>query len=265
MRLGRHRGRRRSVLVVALVSLCVAVGGCADIPARTDAGSATRTTRPLALVYRGPGGCASCSAAAAALLRSTRWGFRVRFVGPEEELTLNRENLAAAAVYVQPGGVGTVDRAFDSLRSESAAIRSFVASGGRYLGLCMGGYLAGKNPGFDLLPGDSGQFITSPGASVTSEADTIVKVNWRNRPRFMYFQDGPFFTVNRAAAGLSVLATYTNGEISALVAPYGKGRIGVSGPHPEATGDWYQFNDVDDPDDFDADLGRDLVDTLMRQ
>jgi glutamine amidotransferase-like uncharacterized protein len=92
-----------------------------------------------------------------------------------------------------------------------------------------------------------------------------VKVTWRNRSRFMYFQDGPFFTLNRGAAGVSVLATYTNGEISALVAPYGKGRVGVSGPHPEATGDWYRFNDVDDPDDYDADLGRDLVDTLMRQ
>jgi hypothetical protein len=28
-----------------------------------------------------------------------------------------------------------------------------------------------------------------------------------------------------------VLATYTNGEIAALVAPYGKGKVGVSGPH----------------------------------
>lgn len=256
-------GRRGSTLVV-LVWLCAVVGGCADAAARTDAGPATSAKRPLALVYRGPGGCPSCSEAAA-LLRSTRWGFRVRYVGPGEELKLNRESLAPAAVYVQPGGVGTVDQAFDALRAESAAIRSFVASGGRYLGLCMGGYLAGGNPGFDLLPGDSGQFITSPGASVTSEADTIVKVTWRDRARFMYFQDGPFFTLNRGAAGVSVLATYTNGEISALVAPYGKGRVGVSGPHPEATGDWYRSNRVDDPDVHDADLGRDLVDTLMRQ
>ena len=33
---------------------------------------------PLALVYRGPGGCPSCSEAAADLLRSTKWDLDVR-------------------------------------------------------------------------------------------------------------------------------------------------------------------------------------------
>ena len=265
----KFRRRRRlhgSILTLVFVVLCTALGGCADTEARTDADSAPgAATRPVALVYRGPGGCPSCSVAAAALLRHTKWGFQVRYVGPDEQLKLTLANLRTAALYVQPGGDGTLEQAFASLGSESADIQSFVASGGRYLGLCMGGYLAGQNPGFDLLPGDADQFITSDGASVRSEADTIVQVSWRNRSRFMYFQDGPFFTLDREAAGTKILATYTNGEISALVAPYGKGEVGVSGPHPEATDDWYQFNHVVDPDNHDLDLGRDLVDTLMRQ
>jgi len=44
---------------------------------RGDAGA------PLALVYRGPSGCDDgCSEAAAAMLRSSRYHFKVRYVGP---------------------------------------------------------------------------------------------------------------------------------------------------------------------------------------
>jgi glutamine amidotransferase-like uncharacterized protein len=219
----------------------------------------------VALVYRGPGGCPSCSDAAADLLRSTGRGFRIRFVGPAEPLQLTAATLRTADLYVQPGGDGTLEQAYAALGSRAADVRAFVAAGGRYLGLCMGGYLAGHGPGFDLLPGDADQFITQPDAGVTTAADTVVQVSWRHRPRFMYFQDGPFFVVDGGARGVDVLATYANGEISALVAPYGRGYVAVSGPHPEATADWYEFNHVTDPDTFDTDLGRDLVNTLMRR
>jgi glutamine amidotransferase-like uncharacterized protein len=128
----------------------------------------------------------------------------------------------------------------------------------------MGGYLAGHAPGFDLLPGDSDQFITSQRASVTSEADTIIQVNWRSHRRSMYFQDGPYFVLDGRPSQVNVLATYTNGEIAALVAPHGKGKVGVSGPHPEAGADWYQANHLVNPDNHDTELGRDLIDTLMQ-
>jgi glutamine amidotransferase-like uncharacterized protein len=241
------------------VALLSGVTGCAD-----DDPAPTSPARPLALVYRGPGGCPSCSVAAATLVRGTRWGFQVRYVGPDEQLKLTAANLGKAALYVQPGGDGTLEQAFAALRPESAAVRHYVSSGGRYLGLCMGGYLAGHDPGFNLLPGDADQFITSDGASVTSADDTVIKVSWRSKPRYLYFQDGPFFTVSDDNAA-QVLATYTNGQIAALVTDYQVGRVAVAGPHPEATDDWYQDNQVTDPDTQDADLGRDLIDTLMRE
>ena len=61
-----------------------------------------------------------------------------------------------------------------------------------------------------------------------------------------------------------VLATYTNGTIAALVASYGKGKVGVSGPHPEATAAWYRAYNLANSDGMDADLGYDLIDTLMQ-
>jgi glutamine amidotransferase-like uncharacterized protein len=80
----------------------------------------------------------------------------------------------------------------------------------------------------------------------------------------MYFQDGPAFLLDRGATDVIVLATYTNGKIAALVAPYGKGKVGVSGPHPEATAAWYEASHLVNPEGVRTALGHDLIDMLMR-
>jgi hypothetical protein len=221
-----------------------------------------RRKPPVALVYRGPASIPGCPEAAAALLESSRWGFDVRYVGPDEDLPLSPRALTGATVYAQPGG-GTLDDGYRHVRHIRAAIRQFVHSGGRYLGFCLGGYLAGATPGFALLPGDTDQYIASTAATVGSEDDTLVQVCWRGRPRTLYFQDGPYFWVRRDA-DVTVVATYPNGTIAALVTGFGAGRVGVVGPHPEATGDWYADAGLVATGNLGADLGLDLVDAVMR-
>ena len=220
---------------------------------------------PVALVYRGPAGCDGCSEATAALLQSSKWNFDVKYVGPHESLSISDGlKLPNVKLYAQPGGSGNVWSAYLHLWWSAGDIKNFVNSGGRYLGICMGGYLAGTQPGFNLLPGDTNQYITSPGATVKNTQDTIVQVNWRGKPRYMYFQDGSYFLLNSGAAGVTVLGTYTNGEIAAMVAPHGKGKVGVSGPHPEATEEWYRVHNLVNPYGMSQDLGHDLIDTLMQ-
>lgn len=217
---------------------------------------------PLALVYRGKAAPEECSEAVSALLRSSRHGFDVRYVGPREEIPLTPAVLARATLYAQPGG-GGLDPAYRRMRKYKSPIRAFVAAGGRYLGFCLGGYLAGATPGFGLLPGDTDQYIATWGATVTSEHDTLARVHWRGRPRHMYFQDGPAFLLQPSARGVSVLARYPNDEIAALTAPFGRGTVGVVGPHPEAPIDWYDHHGLADPDGLDADLGHDLIDAVV--
>ncbi len=217
----------------------------------------------MALVYRGPASLPGCAEAVAALLESARWGFRVRFVGPHEEVRLSARTLTGAAVYAQPGG-GTLSRGYRQLRHHRTAIRQFVQSGGNYLGFCLGGYLAGATPGFDLLPGDTDQYIASTAATVSSADDTLVQVCWRGRQRTLFFQDGPYFWV-RPSSDTTVVATYPNGAIAALVAGFGSGRVGVVGPHPEATEDWYSDAGLAVTDRLGADLGLDLVDAVMQR
>ncbi|RZT86533.1 glutamine amidotransferase-like uncharacterized protein [Pseudonocardia sediminis] len=227
---------------------------------RADATPARRPGAPLALVYRGPAARPEgCSEAVAALLAASRHGFDVRYVGPDEDLPLTAETLAGAALYAQPGG-GTLSHAYKKLRHQRGIIRDHVAGGGRYLGFCLGGYLAGATPGFGLLPGDTDRYIDSPGATVDDDEDTLVGVSWRGRERTLFFQDGPHFLLERDAR-VSVLGRYPNGTVAALVAPFGAGRVGVVGPHPEATADW--FGDARLPMHDARDLGLELIDTVM--
>jgi hypothetical protein len=215
--------------------------------------------RPRAVVYRGRSRTDRlCADAVAGLLEASSWRFTVDFAGPRGTRPLSADVLRGAALYAQPGG-GTLGKAYRRLRSNREDVRGFVSSGGRYLGVCLGGYLAGATPGFDLLPGDTDRYIDLPGATVTDDGEAVVTVTWRGRPREVYFQDGPHFVLDREE-GTEVLARYTNGAIAALVTPFGQGRVGVTGPHPEATSDWFGPGPAPDG----TDLAHDLLDTLMR-
>ncbi|MFB7328276.1 BPL-N domain-containing protein [Streptomyces sp. NPDC001698] len=216
--------------------------------------------RPLALVYRGPAARpAGCSEAVAALLASGPWNLDVRYTGPHEEIPLSAAALAHAHVYAQPGG-GSLSAAYRRLKKHADEIRDYVHGGGRYLGFCLGGYLAGATPGFALLPGDTDQYIATPGATIHNDRDTLVETAWRGLPRTLYFQDGPHFVLDRDA-DVTILATYPNGTIAALVTPFGNGRVGVVGPHPEATDDW--FLDEGLSVHHTHDLGLDLVGEVL--
>ena len=220
--------------------------------------------RPLAVVYRGKAAQPTeCSDALAELLASSPPAFVVQYVGPKERLPLNDAVLRRADLYAQPGG-GDVGPAYRLMRPHRTMLRRFVSAGGRYLGVCLGGYLAGASPGFGLLPGDTEQYIRTRGATVRSKADTIVSIRWRGRTRYTYFQDGPCFRLDRNAKNVVVLARYGNGEIAAAVTHFKGGRVGVVGVHPEADESWYKDAGLRDPDGLDHDLGYYLIAELMR-
>jgi hypothetical protein len=219
------------------------------------------TPRPLALVYRGPVSCSGCSEAVAQLLATAPTGFRTEFCGPDERRDLSSDALAEAVVYAQPGG-GSVGPAWRKLRDHADEVRDYVRSGGRYLGFCLGGYLAGNRPGFGLIPGKVGRYIDMTGATVDDTDDALVPVTWRGRPRTMYFQDGPTFELDPDAPA-TVLARYDTGAVAAVVAAYGSGRVGVVGPHPEADESWYADAGLRNPDGIRSDLGHDLVESTV--
>lgn len=219
--------------------------------------------RPTALIYRGPAGCQGCSEPVARLLQTAPSPLHVVYCGPGESVRLSAQALSSAVLYVQPGGGDDLDLAWSELRPHADDIRGWVRGGGHYLGICMGGYLAGRAPGFGLLPGDSDEYITAVGATVRTDGDAMVTVSWRGQSRHLYFQDGPYFRL-RPNCGATVLATYPNGLAAAVVARYGRGSVGVSGPHPEAPASWYSESGLTNPDGVRLDLGYDLVEATLK-
>lgn len=223
---------------------------------------ARRTGPRVALVYRGPAATDACAASAAALVRRARPDLDVRFT----DLAHERLTSSSAVLYVQPGG-GSLRSAWRHLRPVADDVRAYVDGGGVYLGLCLGGYLAGRTPGFGLFDGDTDRYTGSPGAELRHTRDAVLGVRWRGSRRELFFQDGPQFVLDDpGAGGTEVLARYANGAVAALVHQRGAGRVALVGPHPEATRDW--FTDVGLPVPQDVapgqdDPGTDLVRSLV--
>ncbi|WP_241844844.1 BPL-N domain-containing protein [Streptomyces silvensis] len=260
---------RRRLLFGILPAAALLAAGCggsgsdergarADSDERGGRGNRPGDGSPLALVYNGPQGCSGCAPSVADLLRRAPQPFRVTYVGPGTGVPLTADALADAQLYVQPGGGADLERTWRDLRGSANAVRDWVRGGGSYLGLCFGAYLAGRNPGFDLLPGDTDGYIDLPDTTIHHQRDTVVPVTWRDKKRHMYFQDGPAFLLDEDADA-DVLATYPNGSAAVVVAPYGKGRVGVSGPHPEADRSWYAEKGLRNPDGVRFDLAHELV------
>lgn len=246
---------RRTVLIGAAAAVAATAGGIG-----IAAYELQRPAPPLALVYRGPAASPGCPEAVAALLSSTATRLRVAYVGPHERLPLTAETLVRAAIFAQPGG-GDVEQAWPRLRKQAGVVRDWVRGGGVYLGFCLGAYLAGS-PGYDLIDGTATQYIGMPEATVSTTRDTTVAVTWRGRRSRLFFQDGPTFRM-RSSTPSFVLATYTSGEPAALVTTYGRGRIGLTGPHPEADESWFHPPKLSPDGAIHPELGHDLIETTL--
>ena len=134
------------------------------------------------------------------------------------------------------------------MKRYASVVRDFVADGGIYQGYCLGAYLAGT-PGFDLLPtGDNtDEESIQPDAQVTSNKNTIIEVDWsfttgpnagETQKRWVFFQDGAVMKL-RHLTDVKVLGRYSsNGDIAASLSRFGRGWVGLVGPHPEADRSW---------------------------
>lgn len=144
-----------------------------------------------------------------------------------------------------------LDDAWAETKAFAPAIRDFVSRGGRYLGFCLGAYLAGRTPGFGLLPrgSDTDAENCQKGAQVTTDEDTIIQVDWnfttgekagqKAKNRWIYFQEGAVIKRFVESDTCFVLGRYSHsGRVASSLNKYGQGWVGLIGPHPEATEEW---------------------------
>lgn len=192
-------------------------------------------------IYRGPAGCDDCSENVAKALHRLNPGYQIDYVGADEAIDITPKTLARYDLYVQPGGGQDIPGALRSLGdARSEAISDYVANGGRYLGLCMGAYLA-DDSNLGLIPVDLDGEAGRPGFEVPDIADAAVQVTWDGKPDQVFFQDGPYFP---KVAPYTAIATYRNGDVAAARYTFEKGVVILSGPHPEASAQWFENADI---------------------
>jgi len=220
--------------------------------------------RPVALIYQGEGSCEEgCSEASAEV--ALRAGFEPRFVGPEALTAQSTEAdvqtlFGNARVWIQPGGVA-VTALYAMTPTLRQAIREFVAQGGGYVGFCAGAFMAtqrigtSRYAGLGILPGFTAPYFLNP---IRPNLDySLPAITWGGSRRHVFFEGGPYFYGFGSEA--EAVATYEAGDGAAVRAFFGKGRVFVSGPHPEAPRIWTEEDGIRDPDGIDQDLAVQMV------
>lgn len=134
-------------------------------------------------------------------------------------------------------------------------IRNYVSNGGKYLGICGGGYFASKRVEFEvgrpqyevvgdrllqLCPAVAKGCVVKGFEYNTERGSAAVEIKTQDDTLKVYVNGGPSFHLTDTA-NTTVLATYTNNNEPAIVETViGKGKSIVLGPHLEVSSDLLQ-------------------------
>ena len=135
-------------------------------------------------------------------------------------------------IIAVPGGFGDASSFDQAFKHNGNRVQQFVQAGGKYLGICMGAYWAGKHYLNMLDNVDAVQYITQPGTDTRRPHAKDLKVTWNGTNTTMFFYDGCALVGN---GQYDRIASYSNGDAMAII----QGNIGIIGCHPEAEPFWY--------------------------
>ena len=137
-------------------------------------------------------------------------------------------------MVVFPGGFGDSDSYDTILKYNAKSIVDFVKGGGKYLGICMGAYWAGKDY-FNILDEiDVIQYIKHPDTCTKRPHAKNIATNWYNgHHENMFFYDGPTFVGH---GSYKTIATYDKSNCPMAIR---QGNILLIGCHPESEKFWY--------------------------
>lgn len=155
--------------------------------------------------------------------------YNFKIFGPLEVEECFFDNVDIVAV---PGGFGDASSFERLFNNNYDAVKNFINTGGRYLGICMGAYWAGSYYLDILKDVDAVQYITRPGADTRRPHAKNIKIKWNNINTEMFFYDGCALVGN---GKYNTIATYSNGDPMAII----QGKVGLIGCHPESEKFWY--------------------------
>ena len=189
-------------------------------------------TRNIAVYQQEPIASKDCAEAVQKVLKTK---YSNVFIISHDDCT--SETFATLDCIVFPGGEKDVDN-FDTLiKDKSRLVRNFVGAGGKYLGICMGAYIAGPMY-FNILGATSAeQYVKEADSEITTEKETIADIYIANKPYSVYFYDGPVF--KKYLRNKNILARYKNKQAACIIKQYKQGKVLCVGPHLESEKNWY--------------------------
>jgi glutamine amidotransferase PdxT len=135
-------------------------------------------------------------------------------------------------MIIVPGGFGDSSSYKNLFKHNVKRIKKFVKQGGKYLGICMGGYWAGRYYLNILDNIDTVQYIRRPNTDTRRPHAKNIKIDWYGIDTKMFFYDGCAVVGD---GDYETIATYANGDPMAVI----QKNIGIIGCHPESEQFWY--------------------------
>lgn len=137
-------------------------------------------------------------------------------------------------LLIVPGG-NFVEMGKSLTPAATSHIRNAVQGGMNYLGICAGGFLAGKyNPPYNGLNLAAGARFGFYAEEARGTRKAAVPIAIPGAPTLdQYWEDGPEFT-----GWGDVVGRYPNGTPAIVEGAFGSGWIVLSGVHPEAPESW---------------------------
>jgi len=158
---------------------------------------------------------------------------------------ISREQLRDIEAYIVPGGYSTFQNTATGDRG-LVAIREFVQSGGRYLGICAGAYMASSDVFWEeehfpyplsLFDGTAEGALDAVAAWPNESGVSLTLTDAGKRRGLkadaegeFYYKGGPRF---HGGTNSTVLARYQDGSAAIITRPYGNGEVVLNGIHYE--------------------------------
>lgn len=187
------------------------------------------TAAPI-LLFDGHGTSPGDVAAVEEILREHGLGYST--VSSSRLNAISESQLKTYQLLVVPGG--NFEVMGNSLTPGTATkIRTAIAGGLGYLGICAGAFLAGASPynGLNLSGGVRFPFYSLEHRGIRKAPVTVTTVLGASIE--VYWEDGP-----QLAGWGKVVATYPDGTPAVAQGRFGDGWVVLSGVHPEAPESW---------------------------
>jgi len=238
---------------VSAVVLSLTLPGCRD---STRVPLSSSPIAPI-LLFNGTGTSPNDVTAIETILSQSHFAYSTADSSQLNDISPSR--LGQYRLLIVPGG--NFIEMGDSLGPRNTAkIHDAVQGGLSYLGICAGGFLAGRFAGnsFNLASGAKFKFYAAEEQGIRK---TVVAIRGAGSPTLdHYWEDGPEFS-----GWGSVVGRYPDGTPAIVEGTSGNGWVILSGVHPEAPESWRRGMTFTTPVSADHRYAATLIDAALNR